>query len=214
MVDAAFRLTFARIYCCRMSANELPKLTRDEVRLVFVLALISGSTFTAIQKLLMGAMGYPASLASTLMSGLIFSAGMGMFYAYTVRRAEGRAGTRAARSAIRSGTLPVDADPRVWPGLLDQQEAVERKTWVATVVFVALAIVYAVLAIGASGVSLAALWTGVVLFGVLGVATPLNARLRRRRIDGIRDQLEQQSADPRGFDGSPGTPGSVTRPGL
>ncbi len=173
--------------------------------------MTSGVIFAVLFTLLTWAMTGNLSPVSGALGGVVFGVAMGCIFASTVRQNGGEAATRALRRAFRSRTLPTGADPHLWSTLLDRHDASANKAKYFAIFFAALAVLYVVLALNATGPTAVAMWASVVLFAGLVVWTPLEARARRSRVRVLREQLAQVSGGRAGTGGHSENPSDAHR---
>ena len=118
--------------------------------------------------------------------GVVFGAAMTWWIARQRRRNGGADAMVEQALAIKRGRLPADADPELWPELLDRQERTQRRLRrIAPVEFGA----FAALGIWLALTQGAIWWAFVVFFVLVGAACVVASSRTLRRIDLLRAEL-------------------------
>ncbi|MFP7761727.1 hypothetical protein [Marisediminicola sp. LYQ85] len=177
-----------------MKTRPAHRLTARERRSVALSAVYSGTFFgvvnTLVSQLLIEPLPLHVGLVQGVLTGVFFGAFMGGVMAFNLKRAGGHAGSAAVMGALRTRTLSDVLDPQTWDLLLSRQERSLILARLYAAFFVVASILIAVIAAtGEPSRYEPFLWGGAVLMFALAIVTVLEARVRRAKVRGLREQL-------------------------
>ena len=129
--------------------------------------------------------------------GAAFGSFLAWFIARTWRRTGGLGGAKALRTALRTQTLPSEADREFWTELLDRQEKELSRNTVYVVCIAAAAALYFILGLSGAIPDLGAwVWIGSALLAGIAVFSVFEARSRRARINARRINARRAQLGP------------------
>jgi len=182
-----------------MADDRRRRMTVNERRRLVVVGVTTGALFAIGQVGILASFSTSRPVWGAVLLDLLMGAVFGFFFAWFTarmwRRNGGLASAQALRKALRTRTLPSDADREIWTELLDRQEKELSHNIVYAICIAAAAALCFIL--GLSGVIPAFgawVWIGAALFAGIAVLSVVEGRSRRVRIHVLRTQLGPDTA--------------------